>query len=58
MKTLSTYIPAFRSVDSSGRLHTVYGYTNTGRFKSGDKMRKKTNLQNITRDSKFAVEEE
>jgi len=57
-KTISTYIPAFRSVNSAGRLQTVYGYTKTGRFKSGDKMRKKTNLQNITRDSKFITEEE
>jgi len=57
-KTISTYIPAFRKVDSSGRLHTCYGYTNTGRFKSGDKMRKLTNLQNITRNEKFTTEEE
>ncbi len=58
MKTISTYIPAFRKVDSTGRLHTCYGYTKTGRWKSGNKMRKRTNLQNITRDSKFATEEE
>ncbi len=58
MKTISTYIPAFRKVDGSGRLHTCYGYTNTGRWKSGDRMRKLTNLQNITRDSKFIVEED
>lgn len=53
MKTLTTYIPAFRNIDSQGRLHTQFGYTNTGRWSS-----KKPNLQNITRDSKFALEEE
>ncbi|GAF69869.1 unnamed protein product, partial [marine sediment metagenome] len=52
-KTLSTYIPAFRSVDASGRIHTVFGYTNTGRWKSGDKKQGKPNLQNITRDERF-----
>lgn len=58
MKTVSTYVPAFRRVDEIGRLHTVYGYTNTGRWKSGDKQQKKPNLQNITRDEKFTEEEE
>lgn len=56
-KTINTYIPAFRSVDANGRLHTCYGYTNTGRWKSGDKMRKRPNLQNITRNEKFTFEE-
>lgn len=49
MKTLTTYVPAFRKVDNGGRLHTVFGYTNTGRWTSGDKKQDKPNLQNITR---------
>lgn len=53
MKTVSTYVPAFRNVDSNGRIHTVFGDTNTGRWRSGDKEQDKTNLQNITRDEKF-----
>lgn len=44
MKTLSTYVPAFRNPDSNGRLHTKFGYTNTGRWSSYG-----PNLQNITR---------
>jgi len=53
MKTLTTYVPAFRRVDVNGRLHTHFGYTNTGRWSSS-----KPNLQNITRDEKFELEEE
>ena len=53
MKTLTTYVPAFRKVDHHGRIHTVFGYTETGRWKSGDKEQGKPNLQNITRDEKF-----
>jgi DNA polymerase I-like protein with 3'-5' exonuclease and polymerase domains len=52
MKTISTYVPAFRKVDDRGRLRTSFGYTNTGRWKS-----RKPNLQNITRDEKFSEEE-
>jgi DNA polymerase I-like protein with 3'-5' exonuclease and polymerase domains len=52
MKTLTTYVPAFRNVDSRGRLHTQFGYTNTGRLSSS-----KPNHQNITRDEKFSEEE-
>lgn len=48
MKTLTTYVPAFRRVDSRGRIHTNFGLTNTGRWRSS-----KPNLQNITRDEKF-----
>lgn len=48
MKTLSTYVPAMRSVDSSGRIHTSFGYTNTGRFSSSG-----PNLQNMTRNERF-----
>jgi len=49
MKTVSTYVPAFRNqVDGQGRLHTSYGYTNTGRWNSSD-----PNLQNLTRNEKF-----
>lgn len=58
MKTLTTYVPAFRKVDHNGRLHTVFGYTRTGRWKSGDKKQDKPNLQNITRDEKFVLKEE
>lgn len=56
IKTLSTYVPAFRSPDAGGRIHTVFGYTDTGRWKSGDKKQGKPNLQNITRDEKFEEE--
>lgn len=52
MKTLTTYVPAFRKVDSQGRLHTKFGYADTGRWTSS-----KPNHQNITRDSKFETEE-
>lgn len=52
VKTLQTYVPAFRAVDHTGRIHTSYGYTDTGRWKSS-----RPNLQNITRDSKFENEE-
>jgi len=51
MKTLQTYVPAFRSTDVNGRLHTRFGYTNTGRWSSSG-----PNLQNITRDEKFEEE--
>lgn len=53
-KTLSTYVPAFRSVDENGRLHTTFGYTNTGRWSSS-----KPNLQNITNSDKefYTIEE-
>jgi len=49
MKTLTTYVPAFRKVDSQGRLHTKFGFTDTGRWSSSS-----PNHQNITRDEKFA----
>ena len=55
MKTLTTYVPAFRKVDNLGRIHTVFGYTNTGRWRSGDKAQGKPNLQNLTRDEKFEM---
>ena len=48
MKTISTYVPAFRSIDGQGKIHTQYGYTNTGRWNSSN-----PNLQNITGDNKF-----
>ena len=48
MKTLTTYIPFMRSPDSGGRIHTRFGYTDTGRWSSSA-----PNLQNITRDEKF-----
>ena len=53
MKTLNTYVPAFRKVDANGRMHTEFGYTRTGRFSS-----KNPNHQNITRDEKFDFKEE
>ena len=49
MKNLTTYIPAFRKVDHVGRLHTHFGYTNTGRWSSSG-----PNHQNITRDEKYS----
>ncbi len=53
MKTLSTYVPAMRNkVDHNGRLHTSFGLTSTGRWNSS-----KPNLQNLTRNDKFTVEE-
>jgi DNA polymerase-1 len=52
-KTLSTYIPAFRDIDHKGRIHTSFGYTETGRFKS-----RQPNLQNLTKNSKFVEEAE
>ena len=52
MKTLTTYVPAFRNTDHMGRIHTSFGFTNTGRWSS-----RKPNLQNITRDEKFTEEE-
>ncbi len=51
MKTLTTYVPAFRDTDSKGRIHTSFGYTDTGRWNSSA-----PNLQNITRDEKFKEE--
>jgi DNA polymerase-1 len=48
MKTLTTYIPAFRTVDWKGRLHTSFGFTNTGRYSSSG-----PNLQNLTRNEMF-----
>jgi len=57
MKTITTYLPAFRNVDANGRIHTVFGDTNTGRWRSGDKEQGRPNLQNITRDEKFEEEE-
>lgn len=57
MKNITTYVPAFRKVDANGRVHTSFGNTNTGRWRSGDKKMKKPNLQNITRDEKFSEEE-
>ena len=48
MKTLSTYVPAFRSVDVKGRMHTSFGLTSTGRWSSSG-----PNLQNMTRDDRF-----
>ncbi|KKL81843.1 hypothetical protein LCGC14_1990740 [marine sediment metagenome] len=54
MKTLTTYVPAFRGkIDHNGRLHTNFGLTSTGRWNSS-----KPNLQNITRNEKFCMEEE
>lgn len=47
MKTLTTYLPALRSPGSDGRVHTRFGYTNTGRWSSSG-----INLQNITRTEK------
>ncbi len=56
LKTLTTYVPSFRKPDSNGRIHTVYGYADTGRWTSGDKAQGKPNLQNISRDERFADE--
>ncbi len=53
MKTISTYVPAFRNPDIHGRLHTTFGLARTGRWSSSE-----PNLQNITTDTKFTVEEE
>jgi len=58
MKTISTYVPAFRRVDEQGRIHTVFKNANTGRWRSGDRAMGKPNLQNITRDDKFTEEED
>ena len=52
MKTLSTYVPALRKPDSSGRIHTRFGHTNTGRWSSSS-----PNLQNLTRNERFSEEE-
>jgi len=52
MKTLTTYVPAFRSPDMYGRLHTEFGLARTGRYTSS-----KPNLQNLTRDEKFQDED-
>ncbi len=52
MKTLTTYVPAFRKVDPAGRIHTRFGFTNTGRWSSSA-----PNLQNLTRNEKFTEEE-
>ncbi len=46
MKTITTYVPAFRSVDSQGRIHTQFGYAETGRLTSSG-----PNLQNISRNA-------
>jgi DNA polymerase-1 len=43
MKTISTYIPIFRNVDHEGRIHTSFGHTNTGRWKTSN-----PNFQNFT----------
>ncbi len=48
MKTLTTYLPALRKADTTGKVHTNFGYTNTGRWSSSN-----PNLQNLTNDSKF-----
>ena len=45
IKTITTYVPAFRSTDNNGRIHTEFGNTDTGRWKSSN-----PNLQNITRN--------
>jgi DNA polymerase I-like protein with 3'-5' exonuclease and polymerase domains len=52
-KTLSTYVPAFRAIDHKGRIHTNFGYTETGRFKS-----RQPNLQNLTKNDKFVEDAE
>lgn len=51
MKTLTTYVPALRKIDYTGRVHTRFGHTNTGRWSSSH-----PNLQNLTRDGKFVDE--
>lgn len=53
MKTLTTYVPALRKVDHTGHIHTSFGFTRTGRWSSSG-----PNLQNLTRDEKFAEEED
>jgi len=53
MKNVSTYIPAFRKVDYQGRIHTRFGFTNTGRWSSSS-----PNLQNLTRNEKYDIGEE
>jgi len=54
MKTLQTYVPAMRNrIDYTGRLHTSFGLTRTGRWSSS-----KPNLQNLTRNDKFPDMEE
>ena len=45
MKTITTYVPAFRNTDNNGRIHTDFGNTDTGRWKSSN-----PNLQNISRN--------
>ena len=49
---------AFRNVDSQGRLHTHFGYASTGRLRSFSEGGEGTNLQNLTKDSKFVDEDE
>jgi DNA polymerase I-like protein with 3'-5' exonuclease and polymerase domains len=51
-KTITTYVPAFRKTDVNGRMHTNFGFTETGRWKSS-----KPNLQNLTGDGKFEDED-
>lgn len=48
MKNMTTYVPALRRVDHEGRIHTSFGFTNTGRWSS-----KGPNFQNFTRDDKY-----
>ena len=53
MKNISTYVPAFRKmIDHVGRLHTSFGLARTGRWTSSD-----PNLQNLTTDKMYLVEE-
>lgn len=53
MKTISTYVPALRQPNQFGRIQTTFGLTRTGRWSSSN-----PNLQNLTTDTKFTVEEE